>query len=174
MIALVVFAVWAWGGRWITGRVGELGLYAVCSVLFIGGGGWWFGRLVVGSGSLRRFSSLFGLAFFLYAVGWTAAWIALRNRGGEWLGSLLGTILLGSVFASAFGATRALAKVILVLFVTHSAGYFLGSAFYSAVPGLAGKLLWGVAYGLGFGAGIGWALYLCQEAVRWKLGAPRP
>ncbi len=76
---------------------------------------------------------------------------------------------MGCVFASAFGSVRAFVQIILVLFVTHSMGYFIGSVLYSAVPGLAGKLLWGVAYGLGFGAGIGWALHLCQEAVRRKL-----
>ncbi|MBI2929097.1 MAG: hypothetical protein HYY24_25820 [Verrucomicrobia bacterium] len=171
VIALAAFGVWAWGGRWLTARVGELGLYAICCVLFIGGGGWWFSRFVVGLGNVRRFCGLFAAAFFLYAAGWTVAWVVLRNRSGEWLGSLLGTVLLGCVFASAFGATRALAKVILVLFVTHSAGYFLGSALYSAVPGLAGQLLWGVAYGLGFGAGIGWAIHLCQEPVRRTLEA---
>jgi hypothetical protein len=50
--------------------------------------------------------------------------------------------------------------VTFVLFVGHSAGYFLGGPLhYHSGPEyrLLGILGWGLLYGLGFGAGIGYA-----------------
>jgi hypothetical protein len=102
------------------------------------------------------------MAFLLYALGWTAAWFALRNRPGEWLGSLLGTVLMAVVFLSAFSAWPRAIHVMTTLFLAHSLGYFVGGFLYATIGGRPGMLLWGLAYGLGFGAGIGRALFLCQ------------
>ena len=52
-----------------------------------------------------------------------------------------------------------------VLFLTHSVGYFLGGDFYYALGGTTGKLLWGLCYGLGFGAGIGYAYRALKPAT---------
>jgi hypothetical protein len=48
----------------------------------------------------------------------------------------------------------------------HSAGYYLGEALYATVRGATGRLLWGAAHGIGFGAGLGAALYMVQAQQR--------
>lgn len=171
-VAVAAFGVWAWGGPWLHARVGELGLHAACAVVLIGGGGGVFSRLVIDPERLRRFYGLFALAFFLYAGVWTGSYFSLRNKSGEWLASLLGPSILGMTLANAFGATGVRRKVGAVLFGTHSLGYFAGSLLYDT---FAKPLLWGAAYGLGFGAGIGYTLYACQDEVRQRLkGQPPP
>ena len=66
------------------------------------------------------------------------------------------------VFAAGFEALRSIPKLTLILFVCNSSGYFLGSALNDAVRGPSGMLLWGVAYGLFLGAGIGAVLHYAQ------------
>jgi hypothetical protein len=106
---------------------------------------------------------LFGLAFFAYAAGWVIAYFTLRNTAGEWLGSLAGSVLMAFVFAAGFGRLSSTGKLSAVLFVSNSLGYFLGSALNNSLGGRPGMLLWGVAYGLFFGAGIGASLHLVQQ-----------
>lgn len=169
LVGLTSFAVWAFGGRWLESHVGELGLYVACATVFIGGGSCVFGSLVIGPERVRRFFGLFALSFFLYAGVWTGSFFSLRNKSGEWLATFLGPAILGMTFANEFGALAAVRKIVVVLVAGHSLGYFAGSILHGAFPGLIGKLLWGAAYGLGFGAAIGCALYLCQQRVRERL-----
>ena len=70
------------------------------------------------------------------------------------------------VFAAGFGSLRSTLKLSAVLFVSNCLGYFLGSALNKSFGGQTGMLLWGVAYGLFFGAGIGAALHLVQQQKR--------
>ena len=105
---------------------------------------------------------MFATAFLLYALGWTAVWFGFRNRAGEWLASLVGTVLMAVVFLGVFSAWTKTLTVIATLFVTHSLGYFVGGFLFTTIGGRPGMILWGLAYGLGFGAGIGRALFLCQ------------
>lgn len=168
-VSVASFAVWAWGGRWLHAQAGELGLYAACAIVLIGGGGGVFSRLVIDTDPLRRFCGLFALAFFLYAGVWTGSFFSLRTKSGEWLASLLGPAILGMTLVNAFGAQGVRRKVGAVLFGTHSLGYFAGSLLYDTFARPAGMLLWGAAYGLGFGAGIGYTLYTCQAEVRLRL-----
>jgi hypothetical protein len=187
-VSLGVFALWATQGRWLQTHLGEGGFYAVCAAVFINFAGWALHRLVIGPGARARFYGLFAFAFALYAVGWCGGWFGVRGRAGEWLGALLGAACLGLTLGEAFGARRAAGRVIAVLFVAHSAGYFLGGWLYAfphsdagvqllggvlAKPGRAtlGKLLWGAAYGVGLGAGLGYALHACQEPIRARLKA---
>jgi hypothetical protein len=121
------------------------------------------GTLVGGRWRWPKFYLLFGAAFFAYAVGWVGAYFVLRGAAGEWVGSLVGSVLMGAVFAAGFGAGRAALNLSAVLFVANSAGYFVGSALNEAVGGRAGMLLWGAAYGLGLGAGLGAVLHLAQR-----------
>jgi hypothetical protein len=157
-----VFATVAFAERWIYLRLGLFGAYLVWTALFILLGGGVLGSLVVGRWRLPKFYLLFGSAFFAYAVGWVCAYFALRGVAGEWLGSLAGSVLLGSVFALGFGVVRSALSLSAVLFVANSVGYFLGSALNDAVGGSAGMLLWGTAYGLCLGAGLGAVLHLAQ------------
>jgi hypothetical protein len=166
LVSLCVFATVAFAERWMYQTLGLFGAYIAWTVLFILLSGAVFGSLVVDSWCLPRFHFLFGLAFFAYAAGWVLAYLTLRNAAGEWLGSLAGSVLMALVFAAGFGALRATLKLSAVLFVSNSLGYFLGSALNNSVGGRPGMLLWGVAYGLFFGAGIGAALHFVQQQRR--------
>ncbi len=167
--SLFVFSTVAFAGYWMYENLGEGLAYAVWAVLFILAGGAVLSRLVIGPGALLRFYLLFSLAFFLYAAGWVAAYFPLRNARGEWLGSLVGTLLIAVVFAWGFRAWRAWPKMALALFVSHSAGYFLGDFINSSLGGRAGMLLWGASYGWLFGMGLGYALYAAQREARYAL-----
>jgi hypothetical protein len=120
-------------------------------------------------------------AFFAYAILWCAAWFALGFGAGEWAASLAGSAAFAVVTARSFRSFRGFVKVIIVLFILHSAGYFLGGrlmrwlmtpAAAAALGGLSkaqigvtAKLGWGLLYGLGFGAGIGYVFYTFQRQV---------
>jgi hypothetical protein len=166
LVSLCVFATVAFAERWMYQTLGLLGAYLTWTVLFILLSGAVFGSLVVGRWRLPKFYFLFGLAFFAYAAGWVIAYFTLRNTAGEWLGSLAGSVLMAAVFAAGFGRLGWLGKLSAVLFVSNSLGYFLGSALNNSLGGRPGMLLWGVAYGLFFGAGIGAALHLVQQGSR--------
>lgn len=171
-VSVGAFAVWAWGGAWLAGRFGELGLYAACSLVLIGGGGLVLSPLIIGPGALGRFCGLFALAFFLYAGVWTGSYFSLRSRSGELLAALLGPAILGMTLANAFATPGSLRKIVAVLCVTHGVGYFAGEYLYASIPGFAGMLLWGLAYGFAFGAGIGFTLFVCQTPIRLHLKQP--
>src|SRR5688500_15682921 len=162
LVSLVVFATVAFGERWMYQRLSFAGAYLTWTVLFILLGGAVLGSLVFGRWRLPKFYLLYGLAFLLYAVGWIAAYFTLHGTRGEWAGSLAGSILMGLVFAAGFNTIRSTPKFALSLFVANSIGYFLGSALNDAVRGPSGMLLWGAAYGLFLGAGIGAVLHYSQ------------
>jgi hypothetical protein len=94
---------------------------------------------------------------------------------------LAGTASMGWILTRAFDARDALLPVVLSLFITNAAGYFLGGWVESMVmhapdTGLSrsiqartAMLLWGVFYGLGLGAGLGHAFHRCQRALRQRL-----
>lgn len=166
LASLAVFATVAFAERLMYARVGLAGAYAVWTALFILLGGAALRPLVVGPGRTGRFFLLFGLAFFAYAAGWIGAYFTLRNAAGEWAGSLVGSVLMGLVFAAGFGASRSAPRLCAVLFIANSAGYFVGSLLNNAVGGKTGMLLWGGVYGLCLGAGLGAALFLAQTASR--------
>ena len=163
IVSLVVFATVAFAERWMYRNLTVLGAYLTWTVLFILLGGAVLGSLVVGRWRLPKFYLLYGLAFFMYAVGWVAAYFTLRGTAGEWVGSLAGSILMALVFAAGFKKVNATPKFALILFLANSLGYFLGSALNNSVAGPTGMLLWGIAYGLFLGAGIGAVLHFSQR-----------
>lgn len=162
LVSLVVFATVAFGEPWMYERFRVTGSYVVWIALFIVLGGAVLGSLVVGQWRLPKFYLLYGLAFLLYSVAWVAAYSTLGGSAGEWVGSLAGSIMMALVFAAGFKRMSSLPKIALILFLTNSIGYFLGSALYQSVAGQGGMLLWGVAYGLFLGAGIGAVLHYSQ------------
>ena len=165
IVSVAGFAPWALGGKWFHQTVGEVGMYIACAVVFIGLSGPLLHKLIFGGG-LTRFYKLFGIAFTLYAVAWIAGWMKLRGHIGGLVGLFAGTALMGLVLAIAFDALGAAIRVILVLFVLNAAGYFAGGVVEGWVAHshmTVAMLLWGVCYGLGFGAGLGMAFYFCQE-----------
>ena len=162
VVSLLVFATVAFAERWMYRNLTELGAYLAWTVLFILLGGGVLGSLVFGRWRLPKFYLLYGLAFLFYAVGWVASSSLLRGTAGEWVGSLAGSILMALVFAAGFRTIRSTLKFSLILFVANSLGYFLGSALNDSVARPNGMLLWGVAYGLFLGAGIGAVLHYAQ------------
>ena len=172
LASLLVFATVAFGERWMYRQLGLTGAYVCWTLLFIAAGGGVLSRLVIGPGRLARFYVLFSMAFLAYAVGWVGAYFAMPNRAGEWLGSIAGSVLMGLVLALAFGALgvlRSVLKLIAILFVANSVGYFLGDFLNNTLRGKTGMLAWGIAFGLGLGAGLGAALYFAQAPVRERL-----
>ena len=68
---------------------------------------------------------------------------------------------------------KSLWKIAPVLFITHSAGYFLGGMlcywmidFGEPALSTLGKLGWGLLHGLGMGLGIGYAFRAAQSDAR--------
>jgi hypothetical protein len=190
VVSLGGFAPWVLAGRWFYRNVGEAGLYTACAFVFIGLSGWLLHRLIIGPGSVIRFYQLFSLAFLAYAIAWTAGWMALGGVSGGIVGLLAGTAAMGVILACGFAARGAAPSIIAVLFLTNTAGYFLGEWAHNGVaalqedqiPGITldrptramlAKAAWGLFYGAGFGAGIGFAFYACQAKVR-KVLAGQP
>lgn len=186
LLSIAGFVPWAVFGKWFYGKIGESGLYAVCAVVFIGLSGPLLHRLIIGAGSLSRFYKLFTMAFAANSVLWIAGWMTVRGHFGSIVGLLAGTAAMGALIAIAFDAGDQMLKVIAVLFVLNSVGYFVGGWVESAVAAakqlsffghvvprgsrlMIAKLLWGVCYGLGFGAGLGLAFAFCQARTRHAL-----
>ena len=163
LVSLIVFATVAFAERWMYTNLGLTGAYIAWTALFILLGGAVLGSLVVGRWRNPRFFLIFGIAYFVYAAGWVAAYFTLRSAAGEWSGSLVGSILMAVVFAVAFRAFRQSLKLSLLLFVTNSLGYFLGSALNEFLHGRSGMLAWGIVYGFFVGAGIGAVLHFVQQ-----------
>ena len=162
VVSLLVFATVAFAERWMYTNLTVLGAYLVWTILFVALGGAALGSLVEGRWRLPKFYLLFGLAFFVYAAGWVLAYFTLRGYAGEWAGSLAGSILMALVFAAGFRTISSTLKFSAILFVANSIGYFLGSALNDYFGGPVGMLLWGAAYGLFLGAGIGAVLHYAQ------------
>ena len=179
VVSLVGFSVWAFAGRSLYAKVGEAGLYTLCLLVFLGSSGLVLHPLARGPQSLLRFYKAFIPAFLAYAIVWCAAWFIFRFGLGEWLGSLLGSVAFVAVTSRAFGKCHGIVRTSIILFGLHSAGYFLGGKSMQWLTGPAGagmltgfskvqlaaiaKLSWGLLYGLGFGAGIGYAFCTCQR-----------
>ena len=170
VISLCVFATVAFGERWMYRTFTELGAYLVWTVLFILLGGAVFGSIVVVRWRLPKFYLLFALAFFAYAVGWIISYFVLRGTAGEVVGSLAGSILMALVFAAGFGSLSSTVKLSAVLFVSNFLGYFSGAAILNSLMSAKGMLLFGVVYGLFFGAGIGAALQMVQQERQNEFG----
>ncbi|MBL7649519.1 MAG: hypothetical protein JNK74_25360 [Candidatus Hydrogenedentes bacterium] len=178
LVSIAGFAPWAVAGGWFYRHMGEAGMYIACALVFMGTAGLLMHRLIIGPGSLIRFYLLFTPAFGVYSVAWIVGWMTLRGHLGGIVGLLAGTALMGVMIAQAFDARRQTFKVIAALFVLNSAGYFFGGVVEGALlhmegfPGsdmaqaIVAKSSWGVFYGAGLGAGLGWAFYLCQGKTR--------
>lgn len=174
LVSVIAFSVWAFGGAWFHFPGGELTMYAVIAVLFLGLTGVVLSRLVQGERALARFYGAFLPAFFAYAIVWCLAWFLIKGRASEWIGSFAGSVVFAAIVHARFKSLSAFAVTGLIVFITHSLGYFLGGEWmYGTLrDGLAGmakpqvalaaKLGWGLFYGLGFGAGIGAAFHRAQ------------
>lgn len=167
VVSLCVFATVAFGERWLYRTLGVYGAYGAWTVLFIVLSGLVFGSLVHGRWRLPRFYLLWTVAFFAYAIAWMIAYFVLGRTTGELVGSLAGSVLMALVLAAGFRSLRSIVKLSLVICIGNALGYFLGAAIFNANPTQTGMLLFGVVYGLFFGAAIGAVLHLLErDSVR--------
>ncbi|MBL9139124.1 MAG: hypothetical protein JNK85_24870 [Verrucomicrobiales bacterium] len=191
LVSIAGFIPWAIFGRELGRSLGEAGMYAVCALVFIALAGPFLHRLIMGGGSLLRFYQLFPIAFGAYSIAWIAGWMALRGHPGSLVGLLAGTALMGWILTRAFDAQDALWPIVAALFLSNAAGYFIGgwveaglmkarelSFFGNPLPRRSqmrfAMLAWGVFYGLGLGAGLGYAFHRCQRAARSLIGQTPP
>ncbi len=163
IVSIAGFAVWAFGAKWFQTHGGEGVMYACCAAVFVVLSGALMHPLVNGAGSLARFYKTFMPAFLAYAAVWCVVWFQTRDEPGEWIASAAGSLAFAAVLSLMFKNTRALLPAALVIFIGHSAGYFLGGIYYYAAHTVISRLLWGLIYGLGFGAGIGFAYHAMQR-----------
>jgi hypothetical protein len=181
VVSLAGYSVWAFGGKWLQGNLGTAGLYIACLLAFLGSSGLFLRPLVYGSRPLLRSYRIFIPAFVAYATVWCVAWFTCGFGAGEWVASLAGSAAFAAVAARGFGSFNGFVKAWVVLFIFHSTGYFLGGhlmrwvmtpaaaamlgGFSKAELAAVAKLGWGLLYGLGFGAGIGYVFYTFQRKV---------
>ncbi|MBL9200166.1 MAG: hypothetical protein JNL39_06645 [Opitutaceae bacterium] len=160
-VSTLAYTIWAF--RLVPGTAG---LYTTTALVYLGLGGLALSRLVVAPGAWKRFPPCFALVFLAYAAAWCVFWFGLRGRyQADLWGAVVGLAAATWLLQRAFGATRGFLVAFVVLFLLHSAGYYAGEQLYAAVGRANGRLLWGAAHGLGFGAGLGYVL--------WRLQAPR-
>lgn len=178
-VSLASFSIWAFAAGAFRRLGGEPAMYVAIAVVFLGLSGVVLGPLAGGTG---RFYRVFLPAFSAYAVLWSVAWFALPNRSGEWLGALLGCAAFVGLARWRLGTSTGWLALFTGFFLLHTAGYFAGSwamydfwlaRFKAGNPdGLTGpqaavlaKLSWGLCYGLGFGAGLGWLFHRARSAA---------
>ena len=166
IVSVCVFATVAFAEGWMYRNLGRLGAYLAWTVLFILLSGAVFGSLVTGRWRLPKFYLLWTIAFFAYAAAWMVAYFTLGRTRGGLVGALVGSILMAVVLAAGFGSLSSIGKVSGVIFVGNALGYFLGAAILDSSHTPLGMLLFGVVYGLFFGAGIGAALHFVQKPQR--------
>ena len=165
LVSFCVFATVAFIERWMFQNLGLFGSYIAWIVLFILPSGGVFGSLVVvDRWRLPKFYLLWAVAFFAYAAVWMIAYFSLGRSRGEIVGSLLGSIFMAVVLAAGIRSLNSTVKLSVVLFVSNFLGYFSGAALFDYLSAPTGMLLFGVVYGLLFGAGIGAALQIVQRS----------
>ena len=158
VVSALAYSIWAF--RLVPGTAG---LYGSTAVVYLGLGGLALGRLVNAPGGWKRFPLLFAFGFLLYAIGWCAFWFGLHGKYyADFWGAAAGLAGMTWLVQRAFGKADGFLRLFVVLLVCHSIGYYLGGALYGSVRGATGRLLWGAAHGLGFGAGLGYLIWSCQ------------
>ena len=182
VVSVLAFGFWVLEPRILPKNFGEPGVFAGCLIAFAVFAEFFLIRLVHEPNARRKFNGSFIPAFIVYAMVWSACWFAPRVPAREWIGSVLACAAFTAIMHWRLGAREGLWKVMLFLIVTHTAGYYLGGKAFSMArhpPSLiaswpkadiwnAAKLAWGLCYGLGFGAGIGYAFDIFQRAAPIK------
>src|SRR3954466_3970017 len=170
-VSVLAFGFWAIQPKILPKSYGEPATFVGCLIAFALFAEIFLVALVHQPNARRKFNGSFIPAFVIYAAVWSASWFALHLRAREWIGSALACAAFAAILQWRLGAREGLCRVILLLIITHTLGYYLGGkVFYMArhPPELIAswpkeniwtlaKLMWGLCYGLGFGAGIGYA-----------------
>ncbi len=177
-VALLGFAPWAIAGSWFYRTTGELGLYCACLVSFLLGALLFLPGLMPTTfswgGRCKRTALYFFPGFVLYAIVWCLCWFLLKGKTGEWSGAILGGLVFTYYCTWALQRpqktmhVRRLLVVSVIFIATHAIGYFSGETAMSWVTTQSGmKTLgmwaWGLCYGIGFGAGLGYIIHVCHN-----------
>jgi hypothetical protein len=164
IVSVGAFSIWALSSeKWLPFR-SEGGMYLACTWVFLLLSVLILHPLVQGERRMARFAKIFIPAFIAYAALWCVGWFTFGMGKGEWLGSLTGSAAFAGVVMLMLRRQGVWWLATAVLFLTHSAGYFLGGElYYPSARTMMFKLLWGLVYGLGFGAGIGFTFWAAQR-----------
>ncbi len=172
LVSLAAYSIWAFAPR-LGGS--EIGMYILIALVFLSGSGLTMSGLLTGPSRLRRFYILFIPAFTGYAILWSLAWFVIKDRPGEWIGAISGILFFAAFAWFMLGRPRGFWLATIVLFALHTLGYFMGGQcmyglLHSGISGwskphvaILAKLSWGLCHGIGFGAGIGFALGRWQQ-----------
>ncbi len=173
-VSVAAYSIWAFAPK-LGGS--EMGMYALIALVFLCGTGIALHGLLRGEHRMSRFYRLFLPAFFGYALLWSAAWFLIKGRPSEWIGALAGTLFFSFIAWRSLGRAPGFWTGALALFALHTLGYFIGGEWMHGIlaTGIKGwskpqvaiiaKLGWGFFHGLGFGAGIGFALGWWQPQI---------
>lgn len=154
VVSVAAYSIWAW--RLVPGTAP---LYAAIALVYLLGGGWALARLVPGA-RRRSYPLVFAGAFAGYAMLWCVCWFGLRGRyHADLHGATLGLVWFTWLHARAFQFRGSWFPPALVLIGAHAIGYAAGETLHELAGGPAGRLLWGAAHGVGFGAGAGALLH---------------
>ncbi len=164
-VSLLVYGSVAFGGGWMYGALTETGAYAVWAALFLAGAPWILARLLVVPRRRLRFGLAFVGAFLVYAAVWTTVYFLRRDAVGELLASLMAPALLAVTLAIGMGFPGVAGITAVALALGHTGGYYIGRWLHDTLPAPYGMLAWGLAYGVGFGAALGWAAARLESAA---------
>ena len=164
VLSVLAFGVWA-----APLRLNELTLYSLIALVFLIGSGLFLFPLFDGDKRISTCYKLFLPAFLSYAIIWCVFWFGIGGSAGELFGSAFGLAVFAFIFYRFYNPSRTMPFLMQwsVLFLFHTLGYTLGGMFSYAAYGkgslaflmeghvMVGQLMWGLFYGLGFGAGLG-------------------
>lgn len=158
--SLVVFGSVALFERQFYKTLGLYGAYGVWTAMFVIIGGLALTFLTPGQ-RVRMFLS-YSAGFIAYSAAWVAAYFTLKGFAGEVVGLVIGSFAMGLSLAVGLKGNNHIAAGV-ILIVGNVLGYFIGESIWKGVGGQLGMILWGVPYGVFFGAAIGLAIWAIKK-----------